>query len=126
MAILSTFTPLSIALAAISISTAALAQPAPPSFQGDPEVYKVIYEDQNFRIIESTRGVGVRDKPHGHPLPSVVYNLTDCQSRQYAADGKTTDNAVKAGVVTPLPIIASHAAENTASTDCRQLFIERK
>ncbi len=117
---------LSIALGVIGIATPALAQTAPPTFQGDPDVYKVIYEDQNFRIIESTRKVGVRDKPHGHPLPSVVYNLTDCQSRQYAADGKTIDNAAKAGSVTALPIIGSHAAENTGSIDCRQLFIERK
>lgn len=88
---------LSIALSTISLATAAVAQTAPPTFQGDPDVYKVIYEDQNFRIIESVRKVGVRDKPHGHPLPSVVYNLTDCQSRQYSPDGKTSDNAVKAG-----------------------------
>lgn len=117
---------LSIALSTICLATATGAQTAPPTFQGDPDVYKVIYEDQNFRIIESVRKVGVRDRPHGHPLPSVVYNLTDCQSRQYAPDGKTSDNAVKAGIVTPIPIIASHEAENTGTIDCRQLFIERK
>jgi hypothetical protein len=117
---------LRIVISAICYATATSAQVAPPTFQGDPDVYKIIYEDQNFRIIESVRKVGVRDKPHGHPLPSVVYNLTDCQSRQYAPDGKTSDNAVKAGVVTPIPVIASHEAENTGAVDCRQLFIERK
>ncbi len=117
---------LSIILGTISLATATIAQTAPPTFQGDPDVYKVIYEDNNFRIIESVRKVGLRDKPHGHPLPSVVYNLTDCQSRQYAPDGKTSDNAVKAGIVTPIPSIASHEAENTGTLDCRQLFIERK
>lgn len=122
----SNYARLSIALGAICLATVTLAQTAPATFQGDPDVYKVIYEDQNFRIVESVRKVGVRDKPHGHPLPSVVYNLTDCQSRQYAPDGKTSDNAVKAGIVTPIPIIASHEAENTGTIDCRQLFIERK
>jgi hypothetical protein len=126
MTMIKTIARLPAVLGTIIVATAAVAQSAPPTFQGDPDVYKVIYEDQNFRIIESVRKVGVRDKPHGHPLPSVVYNLTDCQSRVYAPDGRTSDNAVKAGIVTPIPVIASHEAENTGTIDCRQLFIERK
>jgi hypothetical protein len=40
-------------------SSAALAQTAsPPTYQGDPDVYKVIFEDQNFRVIASTRKKG--------------------------------------------------------------------
>ena len=27
---------------------------APPSYQADPDVYKVIFEDQNFRVIASS------------------------------------------------------------------------
>ena len=39
-------------LAPIGVAaTAVLAQSALPSFQGDPDVYKVIFEDQNFRVI---------------------------------------------------------------------------
>lgn len=36
---------------------------SPPSYQADPDVYKVIFEDQNFRVIKSTRKKGVHDKP---------------------------------------------------------------
>src|SRR4051812_14321485 len=46
--------PIIIALGAMSLSSlapAVLAQDAPPSYQGDPSVYKVIFEDQNFRVI---------------------------------------------------------------------------
>lgn len=39
-------------------SSIAVAQNAPPTFQGDPDVYKVIFEDQNFRVIASTRKKG--------------------------------------------------------------------
>jgi hypothetical protein len=29
-------------------SSVAVAQDAPPTYEGDPDVYKVIFEDQNF------------------------------------------------------------------------------
>ena len=59
------------------VSFTAVAQNAPPSYQADPDVYKVIFEDQNFRVILSTRKKGVRDKDHSHPIPSVAYLLPD-------------------------------------------------
>ena len=108
-------------------SSAALAQNAPPSYQGDPDVYKVIFEDQNFRVIEAVRKKGVHDKPHSHPLPSIVYNLTDCTTKQYAADGKTSESTSKAGTARTTSVITtSHSAENTGQSDCKTLFVERK
>jgi hypothetical protein len=114
------------AVAACMAGPAALAQSAPPSYQGDPSVYKVIFEDQNFRVIEAVRKKGVHDKPHSHPVPSVVYNVTDCNTKLYAADGKTRERAAKAGTVSAAPVIASHSAENIGPADCRQIFVERK
>ena len=108
------------------ISSAAIAQNAPPTYQGDSDVYKVIFEDQNFRVIEVLRKKGVHDKAHGHPVPSVVYNVTDCDTKLYASDGKSTDNHRKAGTANAVPVIASHSAENIGPADCRQVFVERK
>jgi len=107
-------------------ATVAFAQSAPPTYQGDPDVYKVIFEDQNFRVIAATRKKAVHDKSHGHPLPSVVYNVTDCTTKLYAADGKTSENSAKAGTASAVPVIASHSAENIGPTDCQQIFVERK
>jgi len=107
-------------------ATVAFAQNAPPTYQGDPDVYKVIFEDQNFRVIAATRKKGVHDKAHGHPLPSIVYNVTDCTTKLYAADGKTSENSAKAGTASAVPVIASHSAENIGPTDCQQIFVERK
>ena len=43
-----------LAAAAITLgAVSALAQNAPPSLPGDPSVYKVIFEDANFRVIEA-------------------------------------------------------------------------
>jgi hypothetical protein len=86
-----TLTLCTLALVCLALSGAA-AQTAPPTYQGDPDVYKVIFEDQNYRVIETTRKKGVHDKMHGHPVPSVVYHVTDCSTKLYAADGKTTEN----------------------------------
>jgi hypothetical protein len=108
-------------------SVATMAQTSPPTHQGDPDVYKVIFEDQNFRVIEAIRKKGVHDKAHGHPVPSILYNLTDCTGKTYTPDGKGSEVTTrKAGSVQAIPIIASHSAENVGTTDCHQIFVERK
>jgi hypothetical protein len=107
-------------------SSAALAQTAPPTYQGDPDVYKVIFENDQFRVIAATRKKGVHDRPHGHPLPSIIYFVDDCKTKQYAAGGKTSEAESKAGTAQAVPIIASHSAENTGPNDCHQIFVERK
>jgi hypothetical protein len=114
------------AIMASLVSTSASAQTAEPTYKGDPNVYKVIFEDANFRVIEANRKKGVHDKAHGHPVPSIVYNVTDCKTKQYAADGKTSERESKAGTVTAVPVIATHSAENTGAADCKQIFVEKK
>ena len=106
--------------------SAALAQDSPPTFQGDPSVYKIIFEDQSFRVIEATWAKGMHDKPHSHPAPSVIYSLNDCLIRVYAPDGKTRDLPNKAGTAMTVPITPSHTAENIGESDCRAIFVERK
>ena len=114
------------ATALVLTASWALAQTAPPSYQGDPDVYKVIFEDQNFRVIAVTRKKGVRDKEHGHPVPSIVYNISDCATKLYAADGKTMEVPGKAGTANAVAPVASHSAENIGPADCQQILVERK
>ena len=108
------------------VSTAGTVRAAEPTYKGDPEVYKVIFENADFRVVESVRKKGVHDKPHSHPVASVVYNVTDCQTRLYSADGKTTVRNSKAGTADAVPVIASHSAENIGPADCKQVFFEKK
>jgi hypothetical protein len=82
--------------AMIWIASAA-AQDAPPSYQADPSTYKVIFEDQNFRVIAATWKKGETDKPHSHPLPFVVYALDDCAVRVHNPDGTSRELKSKAG-----------------------------
>lgn len=82
----------SAAIATVLVTaTVAFAQNAPPTYQADPDVYKVIFEDQNFRVIATNRKKGVHDKEHVHPAPSVVYNITDCATKTYTPDGKASE-----------------------------------
>ena len=121
--------PVIFALSAISffgVVPSALAQNAPPSYQGDPDVYKVIFEDANFRVISINRKKGVTDKPHGHPVPGVIYSVTDCSTKLRDANGQTRDAISKAGTASATPIVASHTAENTGSADCHQVIVEKK
>ncbi|QOZ34821.1 hypothetical protein [Bradyrhizobium sp. CCBAU 53421] len=112
-------------VAAICIGSAS-AQDAPPSYQADPTVYKVIFEDQNFRVIAATWKKGTTDKPHSHALPFMVYALDDCTVRVRNPDGTTRELKNKAGAASAGPITVSHTAENVGDSDCRALLVERK
>ena len=111
---------------ASSASSTAVAQNAPPTYQADPSVYKIVLENEYFRVIEAIRKPGVHDKLHSHPVPSVVIELNDYTGKIYNADGTTGVNNNKAGAVAAIPIIASHSAENIGTTDCHEIFVERK
>jgi len=102
------------------------AQSAEPSYKASPDVYKVIFEDANFRVISVNRPKGLHDKAHSHPLPGIIYNVTDCSTKLYEPDGKTRDNNAKAGTASASPITQSHSAENTGNADCKQLLVENK
>lgn len=107
-------------------TTGAFAQTVEPSYKADPDVYKVIFEDANFRVIAVDRKKGVHDKMHSHPLPSVIYNVTDCKTKLSTPDGKSVDRDSKAGTAGPAPVIAAHSAENIGAADCKQILVEKK
>jgi len=56
----------------------------------------------------------------------VTYNVTDCKTKLYSADGKTTEREAKAGAAQSGIVIASHSAENIGNADCKQIFVEKK
>jgi quercetin dioxygenase-like cupin family protein len=112
--------------AVLVTATMAFAQSSPPTYQADPDVYKVIFEDENFRVIAATWRKGTRDKDHSHPLPSVGYAVTDCSLKVIAPDGKSRDVNSKAGSANAVPTTQSHHAENVGASDCQVVFVERK
>ena len=111
----------------VSSQEAKKAEAAPPSYKASPEVYKLISENEHFRVFEVTWKPGQRDAWHSHPGPLTAYSLTDCEAmRAHTPDGKFTDRGRKAGTVTYNPVIASHSLENRGKTDCKIIIVERK
>jgi hypothetical protein len=114
------------AAAMFGMVSVASAQTVEPSYKGDPSVYKVIFEDANFRVITIDRKKGVKDKAHSHPVAGVIYNITDCKTKLTTPDGASRENDGKAGTASATPIVASHQAENIGSADCKQVIVEKK
>ena len=99
---------------------------SPLSFVADPSVYKVIGEDELFRVVLATWKPGQRDKAHSHPA-NVAYRLGDCKIRVYGPDGKmTSESEPKAGSVNLQKPIPAHSLENISSKECQVLIVERK
>ena len=102
------------------------AEDAPLSYKAAPEVYKLLAENDQFRVILQSLKPGQRDAWHSHSALA-AYRLTDCTSRLHYPDGKSTAPALrKAGEVTFRPAEPSHSLENTGKTDCDGLIVERK
>jgi hypothetical protein len=112
----------------LALTSVALAQDAPPTYKADPDVYKLIFEDQNFRVIDTVRKKGVHDKLHSHPVPFVIYYVTDCKDQLYGPDGKPVGlpSEAKAGTARSFPVVHAHSAENVGNGDCHTIFVEHK
>jgi hypothetical protein len=107
-------------------ASAAAAQNALPTYQADPDTYKLIFEDQNYRVISATWKKGATDKPHSHPVPFVAYALDECTLRLHNPDGTTRDISNKAGTAISGIVTTSHTAENMGPADCHSIFVEHK
>ena len=113
-------------LCAVAISLPAVAQEAPLSYIASPDVYKLVAENSQFRVIIATWKAGQSDMQHSHSQ-SAVYRLTDCRAQVVGPSGKVLgESEVKAGSVVLQDAIPSHSFKNTGTTDCQVLIVERK
>lgn len=124
-----TYFIMSVLLATLALgmtTNMAMAQDVAPSYKASPEVYKVIAENEHFRVIISTWKPGQRDEMHSHEGPLVGYRLTDCNLKVYTPDGKSKAREAKRGEALFNPIIAAHAVENVGSSECQLVIVEKK
>jgi quercetin dioxygenase-like cupin family protein len=103
-----------------------IAKDVAPSYVEDPGVYKLISENEDFRVIMATWKPGQRDAWHSHAGPATSYRLTDCTMRAHTPDGKTVSRDGKRGEIKFNPIITSHSLENVGTSDCQVLIVEKK
>ena len=112
--------------AALAVPHIAWSQAAPRSFAASPDVYKVIAEDEQYRVIAVTWKPGQRDSWHSHGAPVAAYNLTDCNTRLHTPDGKSVDNNTKAGDARVRAQAPSHSIENIGKAECKLILFEPK
>lgn len=117
---------LAVAAAAFVSPSIGVAQDAPPTYVADPGVYKLILDNEKFRVIQAVWRPGQLDARHAHLIPSVVYPLTDCTIKLTSADGTTKIVKTKAGHPMEAPVTFGHTAQNISHHSCAAVFFERK
>jgi len=114
------------ALVAFAASETAVAQVSPPSWTASPDVYKVVVENGQFRVVEGTWIPGQRDQFHSHPNGGLVYFVTDCLLRLHSPDGRTENVHQSAGSGSWQPAFDSHWVENVGKETCKEVLFEPK
>ncbi len=89
----------------------------------DPQLYKVIFENDRVRVLEYRDHPGDKTSAHRHP-DSVMVTLSAFQ-RRISAGGRQVDVELPAGEVRWLGA-QEHAGENTGGTETHSIFIELK
>ena len=89
----------------------------------NPENYKVVFENEQVRVLDYTDKPGYTSVPHQHP-DSVLYTLSSFRRRLYSENG---DVEIEMAAGTTGWIAAQiHSGENIGDTDTHVLFIELK
>jgi quercetin dioxygenase-like cupin family protein len=87
-----------------------------------PTIYKVLFENDQVRMLEVTMMPGDASAMHYHP-DSIVYVVAGGKARMSAPDGSNMDMEVKAGEPFWQPA-GSHAVENTGGAEIKAIMVE--
>lgn len=89
----------------------------------DPDKYKLVFENDQVRVLEYRDTPGAKTEPHRHPN-SVLLFLSDFQ-RRLTVGNEVREVTVEAGraVWSPAQV---HVGENIGTTDTRVIFVELK
>jgi len=115
------------ALTVLSLCTAlaghVYAQSSPRSYEASPDIYHVISQNDQFKVILATWKPGQKDAPHSHPA-GALYFVDDCSLRAHAPDGSSRLLFTKSGSGTVQAAVLGHVIENAGSRDCRVVMFE--
>jgi beta-alanine degradation protein BauB len=89
----------------------------------DPDLYRMVFENDRVRVLEYHDRPGDRTHPHAHP-DSVMVTLTSFRRRLHG-HGRSVDVDLEAGLVRWLDA-QTHAGENIGTTESRAIFVELK
>ncbi len=112
----------------LPLNYAFAAQDAPSAHIASPEVYKILAENEQFRVIEAIWQPGQEDDFHSHPANRVSLYQTNCKLQLTNFGGSSRVGKPKAGtarVRTGKPV-KSHKAKNIGDQICIIRIVELK
>jgi mannose-6-phosphate isomerase-like protein (cupin superfamily) len=81
-----------------------------------PQNHKVLFENDDVRVLEVTVPPGVREPLHAHRYPSVLYYVSAAHMEEYSPGAPAVDRGHKDdGDVIFLPVGPPHQMENLES-----------
>jgi hypothetical protein len=89
----------------------------------NPELYKIVFENERVRVLEYRDEPGARTTPHSHP-DSVMVTLSAFDRRLIMGD-QEREVSLAASHAAWLPA-QTHAGENIGSTPTHSIFVELK
>jgi hypothetical protein len=89
-----------------------------------PDIYKVLLENDQVRVLEIRMKPGGKSPMHSHPA-FIIYSFTDSKTRFTTPEGKTNEMEIKAGEAAWSEAV-THAVENVGRTQSYVLNIEMK
>jgi quercetin dioxygenase-like cupin family protein len=87
-------------------------------------VYTLIMENEQVRVLDARFSPGAKAVMHSHPN-HVIYVLTDGKIKITTSDGKTSNVDLKAGQAIWMQA-GQHAAENVSKSEAHNLVVELK
>ncbi|HEU4862370.1 MAG TPA: cytoplasmic protein [Candidatus Limnocylindria bacterium] len=89
----------------------------------NPELYRVVMENDRVRVLEYRDRPGDRTTPHSHP-DSVMYTLSSFRRRLTSGD-RSVDREIEEGTTSWLAA-QEHSGENIGETETHVIFVELK
>ena len=90
----------------------------------DPEVYTVLLENDQVRVLECRYQPGWKSPMHSHPN-AIVYPFKNSKIKFTFPDDKTIEKEFKAGQVVWIEAV-THSAENVGNAASHALIVELK
>jgi len=93
-----------------------------------PQNHKLLFENDEVRVLEVTVQPGVREPLHAHRYPSVLYYVSAAHMKEYSPNIAAVDHPRKQdGAVIFLPVGPPHQMENMeTSKRLRAIRVELK
>jgi quercetin dioxygenase-like cupin family protein len=114
---------ISIALACVVVLPATIVAQAIDPVAVSPEMYKVLLENDQARVVEYTIRPGERDQPHTHP-PKVSYVLAGGTLRITPDGGSPFTSVDSTGKAVWMNAVPRHFAANIGAAPVRIILVE--